>query len=308
MIRWGRWLGAGSRPGELVLGLGLAVGAYSLLAGQDATVKFLAAGLPVCQILFFRSCIVVSAIALGGRGGQLRRFAGTPNKRPLILRGLVALAAWLCYFTAAKSLPFAQLVTLYFVAPVFVTLMAGPLLGERIPASRWVAVALGFAGTVAATSPGRVPVTVATGLVVMGALLWACGVILTRKIAARETSLAQMFYSNCVFMVVTGVLSAISWHPLSVRQTLLVLLVGLLGGIGQFCLFEAARRAPASLTAPAEYTALIWAFLFGYVIWNDVPDWGVFAGAGMIGLGGVGLFVTERLRLSAGTVDKYRPV
>jgi drug/metabolite transporter (DMT)-like permease len=280
-----------------LLGLGLAGVAYWLLAGQDATVKFLTASLPVWQILFFRSLVVTAALVLSGRGVLLRRVVGTPNKLALVVRGVVALAAWLCYFTAARTLPLAQLVTLYFAAPVFVTLLARPLLGEQVPPSRWVAVALGFAGTVAASSPGHISLTLATVLVLAGALLWACSVILTRKIASREASALQMLYSNCVFLVLTGTLSVMSWHTLSGTQLLLVLLVGLLGGLGQFALFESARRAPASLTAPVEYTALVWAFVLGYAIWGDVPHWSVFVGAGLISLGGLGLLLGERRRL-----------
>jgi drug/metabolite transporter (DMT)-like permease len=298
---------AGRRVDRTLLGVGLAAGAYWFLAGQDATIKFLAASVPVWQILFIRSCIVVAAILLLGRRDLLVRVAGTPNKLALTVRGLVALSAWLCYFTAAKSLPLAQLVTLYFVAPVIVTILAGPLLGERVSAACWAAVALGFAGTVAATSPGHLMVSTATALVLAAALLWACGVILTRRIAARETSVLQMFYSNCVFLAVTGVMSAVSWRPLSLTQGLLILLVGALGGIGQFTMFEAARRAPASLTAPIEYSALVWAFLLGYLIWGDIPQANVFVGAALISLGGIWLVLGDRLRPVARAFRRLRP-
>jgi drug/metabolite transporter (DMT)-like permease len=276
------------------LGMALALLAYSFLALQDATVKWLVDTVPVWQVLFVRSVIlVVGCLAAGGRP-LVRHAATTPTRALLTRRGAVTLAAWVCYFSAARYLPLGQLVTLYFTAPVIVTLLAAPLLGERVGWVRWTAVGLGFCGTLLATDPVGLSLSPATLLVLIGALLWGYGVILTRQIARRETSLVQMFFNNCFFLMLTGIACAFTWHQPSAGEMWLLLLVGVLGGIGQFSLFESARHAPASLTAPLEYTALVWAFLLGFLVWGDIPRPGVFLGAALILTAGLLLLFTQR--------------
>jgi len=291
---WPRRFGSISGPQGQMLGITLALSAYSLLALQDATVKWLVNTVPVWQVLFVRSSIlVIGCLAAGGRP-LVRHATTTPTRSLLLTRGIVTLIAWLCYFNAARFLPLGELVTLYFTAPVIVTMLAPPLLGEQVGWLRWAAVGLGFTGALLAGSPAGLTLSPATLLVLTGALLWAYGVILTRKIARRESSLVQMFCNNCFFLTLTGIGCALTWLQPNVSELLLLLLVGILGGIGQLSLFESARHAPVSLTAPLEYTALVWAFLLGFLVWGDIPRPGVFAGAALIVTAGALLLLKER--------------
>jgi len=279
---------------RLTLGMMLALLAYSLLAMQDATVKWLVTTVPVWQVLFLRSGIVMAGCLAAGGRGLVRQAANSPTIGLLLCRGVITLAAWFCYFTAARFLPLAQLITLYFTAPVIVAVLAAPLLGEVVGRARWAAVLVGFAGTVAAANPAGLALSPATILVLLAAALWAVGVILTRMIARHEPSLVQMLYNNGFFLIATGLASAMAWHRPSEAELWLLLQVGLLGGLGQFCLFEAARRAPASVTAPLEYTALIWAFALGFAVWGDIPGPALFLGAFLILGAGLMLIVAER--------------
>lgn len=271
----------------------VALVAYLLLAMQDATVKWLVATLPVWQVLFVRSTVLVLACLVAGRRPLLRHASTTRNRTLLIRRGAVTLAAWVCYFSAARLLPLGELVTLYFTAPLIVTLLASPLLGERVGLVRWMAVWLGFAGTLLAAGPTGLAMSPGTLLTLVGALLWAYGVILTRQIARQESSLTQMFWNNSFFLALTGIACAFGWHTPGLLDIGLLLLVSALGGLGQFCLFESARHVPASVTAPLEYTTLIWAFLLGFVVWGDVPRPTLFVAAGLIGTAGLWLLVWE---------------
>ena len=276
------------------LGIGLTLAAYSLLAVQDATVKWLVNTVPVWQVLFVRSALLVAGcLAIGGRP-LLRHIFATPTLPLLGLRGAVTLIAWFCYFTAARALPLGQLTTLWFTAPVVVTLLAAPLLGETVSRARWTAVGLGFAGAVLAANPGDIALSGSAALVFLAATLWGGGVILTRLIARQERSIVQMLANNCFFLVVTGAGTVLNWHLPTVEEMLLLLQVAVLGGIGQFCLFESARHAPASLAAPLEYTALIWAFLLGALVWGDIPGPTVLIGAALIVSAGLLLVVAER--------------
>jgi drug/metabolite transporter (DMT)-like permease len=276
------------------LGMALGVLSYALFSLHDASIKWLVATIPVWQVLFVRSAMVVAGSLAVGRGALVARLIATPMKRPLLLRGALTLVAWLCYYSAARFLPLAQLLTLYFSSPILVTILAAPLLGERVPPVRWAAVGIGFAGVLVASDPLGVRVSFATGLVLLAAALWAYGIILMRRIARRESSLLQMLTGNLVFMSLTGPLSAFTWHAVGWRDLALLLAVGTCGGLGQFCLFEAARRAPAAVLATVEYSALLWAFLLGFAIWGDIPDAAVFMGAGLILFAGLLLVAFER--------------
>jgi drug/metabolite transporter (DMT)-like permease len=276
------------------LGIGLGVLAYALFSLHDATIKWLVAALPVWQVLFFRSAtIVIGSLAIG-RTALMARAIVTPLKWNLLLRGGITLAAWLCYYTASRALPLAQMLSLYFAAPLMVTVLAGPLLGERVTGGRWAAVLVGFAGIVLATDPLDVSLSLPSLLVLIAAALWGYGIILMRRIARRESSMLQMLYVNGFFLVGTAIACPFVWITPSWSELALLLAIGLLGGIAQFTLFEGCRHAPASVMATVEYTALVWAFVLGFVIWGDIPVPAVFIGAGLILLAGMLLVLLER--------------
>lgn len=290
-----------------LLGLALGAAAYALLSAQDATIKWLVADIPVWQVLFCRSLVVVAGCLAVGRGALVQRAATSAVRRALLGRGLIALAAWLCYFTASRFLPFGQLVTIWFAAPIFVVLLSVALLGERVGPARWGAVALGFAGTVAAAKPGGLSLNGAAALALLGALLWAGSVIMTRLIARRESSLVQMLASNAIFLIATAAMTAWRWRVPTPWEIALCVLVGGCGGLGQLGLFEAFRRAPASLLAPVEYTALPWAFLIGFLVWADVPDARALLAASLIGMAGLALLLGERLHMRSSRAARPRP-
>lgn len=286
-----------SGTGERVmLGILLGVLAYSLFSLHDATNKYLVGFLPVWQVLFFRSLTIVAGCVVIGRGRLLAACVATQLKLPLVGRGVLTVIAWLCYFTAARTLPLAQLLTLYYSAPIMTTLLAIRLLGERVTRARWVSLAIAFAGVLLASDPLGVRLSVATLLVLIAAALWGYAVVLMRQIARLESSMVQMLYQNGVYLVVTGALSVVAWQQPSGWQLLLLAGTGVLGGIGQFALFEAARMAPAAVMATVEYSALIWAFLLGWLIFGEVPLPAIWAGAGLIAIAGLWLVIAERRR------------
>jgi drug/metabolite transporter (DMT)-like permease len=277
-----------------IMGMTLAVTAYLLLAMQDATVKWLVQTIPVWQILFVRSAMVVMGCLLGGGRPLLRRAVATPARPLLLRRGAITLIAWFCFFTAARDLPLGELVTLWFTAPVIVALLAGPMLGERVSGTRWLAIATGFVGTLLVANPAGMAISRSAVLVLTGAIAWGYGMILTRQIARQESSLLQMLFNNTFFLVVTGIGSTVTWHSPTVPELLFLAIVAVFGGFGQFSLFESVRRAPASLIAPLEYTALLWAFVIGFVVWGDIPGPPVLLGASLILAAGLILVMAER--------------
>ncbi len=280
------------------LGLGMLLGvlAYSLFAMHDATNKWLVEGLPVPEVLFFRSLAILIGVSVASRGRVVPALFASTMKLSLAARGALTLSAWLLYYTAARQLSLAQLTTLYYASPLLTTLLARPLLGERVTPLRWTCVGIGFVGVLVASDPFGVPLSVSTGLVLAAAGMWALAVILMRQIARRETSMLQVFAQNLVFLVVTGAMSL--WHfrlPHGL-EWLLLLEIGLFGGLGQYILFEAVRQAPAAVMATVEYVSLIWAFVLGYLVFGNVPDLAVFAGAAVVMFAGGLLVLGERRR------------
>ncbi|OBQ88171.1 DMT family transporter [Mesorhizobium sp. AA23] len=267
---------------RVLAGILFTAAAYFLFSAQDASIKLLVAGMTVWQIMFFRSVTVLAACgAIGGR----TLFADTANSpivRPMLVRSAFTLAAWLCYYNAARSLQLAELTTIYYAAPIIVTVLSVVMLGETVPLLRWAAVFVGFVGVFIACDPARLGFSVPVLLVLAAALLWGIAVVLLRKTAMQERTTIQLVLNNFYFLLFSAVPALIWWRMPDAPQLMLLMSVGALGGVAQYMLFEGMKRAPVSIVAPFEYTSLVWAFALGFAIWGDVPRTEVFTGAALI--------------------------
>jgi len=268
---------------------------YFVFTLHDAVIKLLVVDVGVWQIIFFRSLtVLIACLVIGGRG-FIPRVVRSPIVRPMMVRSVILLAAWVSFYTAAKSLQLAELTTIYYANPIVATLLAIPVLREKVPAVRWVAIILGFVGVVIAADPTGLTISVPVGLALLAAILWAIGSVLLRKTAMSEKTLVQMTLTNAFFVVMTFVMAVLTWQPVDLKSGALLALVGILGGTAQATLFEAMRRAPVSVLAPFEYSSLIWAFVLGYAIWQDIPASNVAAGAALIFCAGLLIVASERL-------------
>ena len=274
-------------------GIGLSVAGYFLFSLQDATIKWLATTFASPQILLMRSLLVVPfCLAFFGPGVASRALV-SPIRFRLLIRSVVIVIAWGFYYTAARYLQLAELVTLYFSSPLLVAGLAPLILKEHVTWGRWASVCLGFAGVIVAVRPTHLHQPVPILLALTAAALWAYTSILIRQVVAMASTPVVMFVSNLTILVVCGALMPWLWQPLSWSQFALMLLVGCFGMGGQFMSTEAIRLAPASVVAPISFSSLIWAFLLGFAIWGDVPDIAVFIGAGLILLSGLVVTGTE---------------
>lgn len=272
---------------------------YFLFTVHDAVIKLLVVAIPVWQVLFFRSVtILVGCLVFGGKP-IFAEAARSPIVRPMFLRSFLIMTAWLCYYTAARDLQLAELTTIYYAAPIIVTVLSIFLLNEKVPLIRWGAVAIGFLGVFIACDPANLGFSLPVLLVLAAASLWGLSIVLMRKIAMQEKSIVQMVLSNGFFLVTTGLPLFYFWTTPSLREVCLLVGSGALAGFAQFTLFEGMKRAPASVIAPFEYTALVWSFLLGYLIWGDVPRSGVFVGACLIIGAGLVIVASEHFRRRA---------
>lgn len=277
-------------------GVLLTIFSYFLFSLQDASVKWLVTTLPVFQILFIRSVVIFTLCIAYGRGPLIASSLNSPVLKPLFIRNLLLLAAWLSYYSAARHLGLAELTTIYYASPVIITILAVPILKEEVPLLRWVAVIMGFIGVLIACNPLDKGFQLSTPVLMalMAAVFWAVSTVLLRKTAMQEKTLVQMTISSGFFLILCGLAMLAYWTPISWMDFVLMASTGLFAGIAQFALFEGMRRAPVSVLAPFEYSSLIWAFGLGFLIWGDLPKHNVFLGAGLIFAAGIVILFGER--------------
>ncbi|TPP07146.1 DMT family transporter [Rhizobium glycinendophyticum] len=272
---------------------------YFLFAVHDSMIKLLVETTTVWQILFCRSIAILTGCLIMGGRGLVRETLTSTVRRPMMIRSLFLLSAWLCYFHAAKFLPLADLTTLYFAAPIVAVVLSIPMLGEHVSFASWAAVVTGFVGVIVASDPTGMADGWPVYLAILAACCWAIATILLRRTSQDASSMVQMAMTNVFFLALTAPVALSNWTMPAGGAQILLVAVGVIGGMGQLAYFESMRRAPISIIAPFEYTALIWAFALGYAIWGDIPGRNVVAGAVLIASAGVIILVAERRRATA---------
>lgn len=282
-----------------MLGIALASGGYGCFALQDAIVKWLVTDYAVPQILFVRSLVIVlitATLAAYFRHPSIlkSRYRGT-----LVLRAALMLVAWLLFYNAARFLGLAELTTLYFSAPIIVVFLSILVLKESVGTGRWIACAVGFIGVVVAANPSHSPSLIPAAMCLIAGFCWAWSTILVRLVSRTETTLTQMWATSLLFGIACALSFPWIWKTPDATGWALMVALGLVATIGQYLLYEGFRYAPASALAPVEYTGLIWAFLYGYIIWADIPAINVFVGAIFIAAASLILVLWERGKTSA---------
>jgi S-adenosylmethionine uptake transporter len=279
--------------GNVLLGIALALSANAVFSTQDAVVKWLVADYAVLQVLFTRSLMISFISATIYWRTAIPGLIRSKHKPALLLRAASMVAAWLCYYTAARELALPDLVTLYYSSPLIITVMSIFILGEKVSATRWVAVFVGFAGVLVAANPTGRSDLLPAGLVLVAGTLWAWANVLMRQISASEKTEVQMLFTGLAFVVMC--LPALPWIWVTPDPFTLALMcgIGAAAALGQYLMYESVRHAPASAVAPTSYTSLGWAFLWGWVIWHDIPAPTVVAGAALILCGSLIIIVSE---------------
>lgn len=279
------------RSDRVALGISMAVLGGLCFAIQDAGIKWLSAELAVLQILFVRSLFGLALLTASTP--LTRESISFDISRPwlLALRTGLNILGWVLFFFSLKYLPLATAIALFFSFPLFLAIISVPLLGETVGPRRTVAIVVGFAGVLLITDPAggfSWPALMMLG----AALVWAVVASMTRILGERENTSTILFYTLLGFAILLAVPQYWLWSPLDGEQYLLLFGVAFFGVIAQFSVTKAYAVASPSLVAPFEYTALIWAAVLGYLLWNDVPNFQAIAGAALII--GSGVYVIHR--------------
>ncbi len=275
-------------------GIALACAGYACFALQDALVKWLVADYEVPEILFMRSMVIVIITGVLVRYRRHPSIFKSPYRGTVVLRSALMLIAWLLFYNAARYLGLAELTTLYFSAPIIVMFLSILVLKETIGPGRWIACVGGFIGVTIAANPTHSPNLLPAAMCLTAGFCWAWSTILIRLVSRSETTLTQMFATSLLFAIACAASFPWIWKTPDATGWALMLGLGLVATLGQFLLYEGFRYAPASALAPVEYSGLLWAFVYGYLIWAEIPAVNVFVGALIIVASSLVLIAWER--------------
>lgn len=282
-----------SSPNNVLKGMGVALSAFSVFALHDALIKSVE-GIPVFQVAFFVVLFSFVPFTL------FLAIDGTKRSLRPQLPGLVALR---CFFTvigllsvfyAFANLPLAQVYSMLFAAPILITLLAIPVLGERIRLIRWCAIIFGMLGVLIVLRPGSTDLTLDHLAALTAAACVACTSVVTRKIGSREHSVTLIIYPMLTNVVVTGLVTIFVYVPMSGDVMLRLCAIGLLSVVGQTLMIKAYRTSEAQFIAPMQYSQMLWALGYGAWIFNESVDQMVILGSAVIVCSGL-LFIWREL-------------
>jgi drug/metabolite transporter (DMT)-like permease len=279
---------------ENMRGIGLMLLAMAVLSFMDATMKQLTEHYGALQIAALRGIVSLPFIVVWLLWkGQVR--AVLRIRWPWhVLRGFLAVLMLTSFIYAIGTMPLSEAYSLFFIAPLMITALSVPLLGEQVGWRRWLAVLVGFGGVVVVLRPGAVAVNLTTIAVLVGATCYALNAITVRMLGRTDTTAAMSFWFMVMVALGAGLLALRGWQPLQAGDTLWLVGMGLSGALGQLLITEAFRCAPVSVIAPFEYSALCWGVAFDVGLWGVLPEPIVFVGAGIIVSSG--LYVIHRER------------
>jgi drug/metabolite transporter (DMT)-like permease len=272
--------------GAMILVFGL-----FLFSIQDIIIKHFSSNYSVLQIVFLRGLIALALLLLLFK--FMRETISLGSRRPwlMLARGLLGFASYTCYYLAVAAMPLAEVVAITFTMPLFVTAMSALILGEKVGIRRWTAVVVGFIGVLIILSPNGEFNSLAAVFAMTAAITYASQTIITRFLGSHDHPLTIAYNAIFIFTCASGILSLLmfsgiisisSSHPSLAffgrewvmpghLDLLLMVAIGLIAAIGFYCLSQAYCVSEASAIAPFEFTYILWAVIFGYLFWNEMP-------------------------------------
>nr|WP_256515633.1 DMT family transporter [Alsobacter ponti] len=280
-----------------MVGIVLMCGAVLLFSVLDGTAKYLSRELPTPQIVWARYfanvLLVLAVLNPWTRPGVARA------RKPMlqVVRSCLLLGSTALNFLAVRYLQLAETITITFMTPLLVALLALPILGERIGPRRLAAIVVGFAGVLLVARPGVGGIHPAALFSVAGCVCYAFYGILTRMLATHDKAETTLVYSGLAGVVLLTPLLPLFWvQPPTALAWALMLSMGVYASVGHYLLILAHQRAPAAILSPFMYTQLVWMIGIGYFVFGDLPDRWTLAGGLVVAGSGLYLLSAERSR------------
>jgi S-adenosylmethionine uptake transporter len=264
-----------------------------LFAANDVMGKWLVATYSVGQVLLLRSAAAMVILApLVWRAGW-RSLFGLERPVTQVVRVAVATLEVAFFYWAVVYLPVADVMTFYLAGPIYVAALSPLMLGERVGWRRWTAILIGFGGVVVALRPSAETLTLPALISIAGSLMFALVVIQSRQLR-RTPDITLVFWQTLGALAAGLVLAPFGWVTPTGPDFLLLSALGVVALTAHLCINRSLKLAPAAVVAPIQYTLLLWAILFGYLVFGDVPDPTMLVGAAIIIA--AGLFIAWRER------------
>lgn len=283
-------------PRHRLIAIALMAGAVVSFSLLDSTAKYLVTeGLPVAEVVWIR--FTAHAIFTSLVLWPIATSSPFRSKKPFhqLLRSLFMFGATAMNFFALRFLQLDQTVTIFFLTPLIVAGLAGPILGEWVGWRRLVAILIGFVGVLIVIRPGLGGIHWAASLTLAATFCLALYSIWTRYLAHYDPAEVTQFYSPVAGVVLAMPFAILGWEtPQEPFTWLLLATLGLWGGGGHWLLILAHRRAQAPVLAPFIYVGLLSNTLIGYLVFGDIPTWWTLAGGAIVILSGLYLIWRER--------------
>ena len=300
-----------------ILSLALGILIFSI---QDAIIKQISGGYPVTLAIAIRCLVALPILIVMVQAETGIRNIASRNWPILVTRGAILLVAYTAYYMALAALPLAEAVALFFTAPIIVTILAGPVLGEMVTAKAWGALIAGFIGVLIILQPGSAVFEPAALLSLLSAATYGLAMVIARRVGVSEPATVMAFYQNGVYLV-GALLIALAFGFLGITKLghpsldflvrpwimpgtsdlLLMGLCGVIAAVAMSLLTHAYRSAEANLVTTFEYTGIIWAPIWGFLFFGEVPSWTTAAGTALIIAAGI-------FALRAAAAAPLRPV
>jgi len=278
--------------------IGLMLLAVLMFALMDAGLKLLAAHYPPLQVATLRGLASLPLVMIWILATVSLRSLLQVYWRLHLVRGALGIAMMFGFVYGLRSMPMSSAYSIAFIAPLLVTAMAVPLLGEKVGPRRWTAIAIGLVGVIVILRPTGQGMATAGGLaVLLASICYAIGAITVRLLAQRDSIQAMVFWFLVILSLGAGMLAMPQWVSIRAADAWTIAGVGLTGSLAQVALTEAFRRGEASLIAPFEYTALVWTIGLDLTLWGILPDNMTWLGAGIIVASGFYLLRREKIRM-----------
>ena len=248
---------------------------------MDTCAKYLVGLYPTMLVVWGRYFfqVVILLIVLAPRLGSIIK---TESLHLQLVRSLFLLSATICFFTSLNTLHVAEASAIMFTTPLMITALAPMVLKEKVGIRRWGSVFIGFIGAIIIIRPGQNAIGIGAFWVLGAAASYACYQISTRLLSRQDSVLTTLFYSALLGAIIMSILVPFNFAVPTTLDWFLLSLAGLFGTLGHFCMIKAFTHAEASKVAPYSYTSLIWATLIGYGLFDSLPDFWTFVGAGII--------------------------
>lgn len=287
---------AGSIPVDNVArGIVLSIVAVLIFGLQDAVTKMLVQTNSPFQVTMIRYwAFGAFSLWLVSRQGPLRHAFRSQLPLLQIARAVLLVGDIILFATATKTVPLAELQAMILIYPLLVTLVAIPILGEKVGMFRLTAVGAGLVGALIIIRPGMIPMEIGVAYAVMAAVCYALYIALTRRVSRVDSTATSMAYIGVIGLMLTTAAGFFFWEPLDGHGTMLMGIIILTSVSGHWTMIEALRAAPASLVQPFNYIALPWGIFLSFALFGHLIDTVALMGGMVIVIAGLVVMGRER--------------